>query len=211
MPKAASEILCSNLTQGLHAAAQPLAILRAGLSKDHIDRMRTDELRELAANSAREVERVCALFSCLQQLVMTETIKPDLSATPVLPLLAHVADEVNLLFEEDGMCLNATVPDTCQPVLINSARTLQALTSVLLIVHAVSRAEDTIELIVSLSASAVQVVVRNANPYVGTMNTEASLRMALADANIRSQQGKFSWSAAPFSVQIELPKAPLAQ
>jgi hypothetical protein len=173
--------------------------------------MRTDELRELAANSAREVERVCALFSCLQQLVMTETIKPDLSATPVLPLLAHVADEVNLLFEEDGMCLNATVPDTCQPVLINSARTLQALTSVLLIVHAVSRAQDTIELIVSLSASAVQVVVRNANPYVGTMNTEASLRMALADANIRSQQGKFSWSPAPFSVQIELPKAPLAQ
>jgi hypothetical protein len=35
--------------------------------------------------------------------------------------------------------------------------------------------------------------------------------MAFAEANIRSQQAEFSWSLQPFSVQIELQRAPLAQ
>src|SRR5271156_2137174 len=98
----ASEILCSNLAQGIHAAAQPLAVLLASLSKDNTDRMNSDELRELTASSAAEVERVCSLFSCLQQLVMAESIKPQLSPIPLLPLLAHAADSVNLLFQQDG-------------------------------------------------------------------------------------------------------------
>jgi hypothetical protein len=42
------------------------------------------------------------------------------------------------------------------------------------------------------------------------MDTEASLSMALAEANIRSQQGNLSWSLQPFGVQIELQKAPFA-
>jgi hypothetical protein len=43
------------------------------------------------------------------------------------------------------------------------------------------------------------------------MNVEASLGMAFAEANIRSQQAEFSWTLQPFSVQIELLGAPLAQ
>jgi hypothetical protein len=155
---------------------------------------------------------VCALFSCLQQLVSTESIKPHLSETPLLPLLAHVADGVNLLFEEGGMFIRSMVPDTCQPVLIDRARTLQALSTVLLIAHAVSHPQDTVELIASSSSSnSVQVVVRNLASYVDAMNAEASLSMALAEANIRSQQANFSWSLQPFSVQIELQGAPLIQ
>jgi hypothetical protein len=58
----ASEQFCSNLAQGIHAAAQPLAVLVASLSTDHTDQMNCDELRELAASSAVEVQRVCASF-----------------------------------------------------------------------------------------------------------------------------------------------------
>src|ERR1700751_3870060 len=115
----ASEILCSNLAQGIHAAAQPLTILLASLSKDQTDHMSTGQLRELTANSAVEVRRVCSLFSCLQQLVMADSIKPQLSPTPVLPLLAYAAEGVNLVFQQDEMSLSSTMPDTCQPVLIN--------------------------------------------------------------------------------------------
>src|ERR1035437_3664814 len=95
----AAEILSSNLLEGLHAAAQPLTILRATLDIVHIDGMSRDELRRLTATSAAEVERVCMIFSCLKDLVSTYSIKPDLSATPILPILEHVADGFNLLFE----------------------------------------------------------------------------------------------------------------
>ncbi len=178
--------------------------------------MSVEELRELAASSAHEVERLCTFFSCLQQLVSTESTKPQLCETPIVPLLAHVADGVNLLFKEDKIFLRSIVSEDCQPVLIDKARTLQALSTVLLIAHAVSRPEDTVELIASslssnaASSNAVRVVVQNLTSSVDAMNAETRLSMAFAEANIRSQQAEFSWSLKPFSVRIELQGAPVA-
>src|SRR6202008_930231 len=84
-----SEMLYSNLAQGIHAVAQPLAVLMASLGKAHTDLMNLDELRELTARSAAQVERACSLFGCLQQLVMAESIKPQLSPTFLTPVLAY--------------------------------------------------------------------------------------------------------------------------
>ena len=196
------------MAQGIHAAAQPLAVLLASLSKDHTDQMNSDELRELTASSAVEVQRVCTLFSCLQQLVMTESIKPELSPTPILPLLAYAVDGVNLLFQQDGMALSSVVPDSCPPVLINRTRTLQALSRVLLVVHRLSGAQDEIELITSSSANAVRIVVRNLHLSVAVIDAEARLSIAVAEANMRSQRGGFSLSLQPFTVRIDLPMAP---
>lgn len=206
----APEIFCSNLIQGIHAAAQPLAVLLASLSKGHTEQMNCDELRELIASSAVEVQRVCALFSGLQQLVITESIKPEVSPTPILPLLAYAADGVNLLFQQDGIALSSVVPDTCPPVLINRARTLQALSRVLLVVHRLSGAQDMVELIASSSANAVQIVVRNLRLSVVVIDAEASLSIAVAEANMRSQQAGLCLSLQPFTVRIDLPMAPFA-
>lgn len=203
----AAEILSSNLLEGLHAAAQPLTILRATLDIGQLDGMSMDEFRRLAATSAAEVERVCMIFSCLKDLVSTYSTKPDLSAKPILPILAHVADGFNLLFEGDGMFLRSTVPDTCYPVLIDKVRAVQAFSSVLMIAHAVSRRPDTVELIVSSSPSnAVRVVVQNLNSNLKSISAEASLNMALAESKIRSQQATFTWSLKPFTVQIDFQK-----
>jgi signal transduction histidine kinase len=206
----ASEILCSNLAQGIHAAAQPLAVLLASLSKSHTDQMNFDELRELTASSAVEVQRVCTLFSSLQQLIMAESIKPQLSLTPLPPLLTYAADGLNLLFQQDGISLRSVLPDTCPPVLIHRARTLQALSRVLLIVHGLSRAQDTVELIASASGNAVRIVIQNLNLPAATINAEARLSMAVAEANMRSQQAGLSLNLHPFTVCIELPRAPSA-
>jgi hypothetical protein len=115
-PSPALEILCSNLSHGIHAAAQPLTILLASLSKAHTDRMSTEELRELTASSSEEVQRVCTLFSYLQELVIAESIKPKLSATAILPLLASAVEGVQLLFHKQGILLSSTVPE---PVLLS--------------------------------------------------------------------------------------------
>jgi signal transduction histidine kinase len=203
----ASEILCSSLALGIHAAAQPLTVLRASLSKCNTDRMNSRELRELTASSAVQVQRVCNLFSCLQQLVMAEGIKPQVSPTPILPLLAYAVDGLDLVFEKNGITLSSVVPDTCPPVLIDRARTLQALSRVLLVVHGLSGVRDTVELITSASADAVQIVVRNLHLSVAAIDPEAKLSLAVAEADLRSQQAGLALSLQPFTVCIDLPLA----
>lgn len=205
----ASETLCSNLALGIHAAAQPLAVLQASLSREHTDRMTVGELRQLAASSAVEVQRVCTLFNCLQQLVMAES-EPQLSPMPILPLLADAVDGVSLLFQNDGISLISKMPDTCPVGLIDRSRTLHALSRVLLVAHALSSRHDSVELTASLSAHAVQIAVRNVNSSPNPINTEMTLSVAIAAANIRSQQAAFSYSLRPFEVHIELPQAPFA-
>jgi hypothetical protein len=73
-----------------------------------------------------------------------------------------------------------------------------------------SSAQDTVELIASPSANAVQIIVRNLTLSLAVINAEASLSMAVAEANMRSQQAGLSLSLQPFTVRIELPKAPFA-
>jgi hypothetical protein len=171
--------------------------------------MSTEELRELTASSYEEVQRVCTLFRYLQELVIAESIKPHLSATAIPPLLASAAGAAQVLFHKDGMVLSSTVPEDCPLVFIDGARTLRALSDVLLTAHALSGARDHVELIASSSFHGMQIVVRNLNLSMNATNAEARLSMATAEANIRSQQAGFEWSQQPFKVLIDLPKAPL--
>jgi hypothetical protein len=209
--RSSSELLYSNLSKGLHAAAQPLTILRAGLGMGLAGRLSLAEIRALVATSSVEVERVCDLFDYLQQIVNVAKTKPSLTAALILPLVADATDGVYALFEHDGMALSSMLPDACDPVLIDKMRTHRALSSVLLIVHGLSRERDTVELIVSSSPpNSIRIVVRNLNLYLDALNEASSLSMAIADANIRSQQAGFSWNLQPFSVEIEFQTVQIA-
>jgi len=103
--RSSSEILSSNLSKGLHAAAQPLTILRAGLAMGLASPLSLGELRELAASSYVEVERVCCLFDYLQQLVIVASTKPSLTAAPILPLVADAAEGVSIYSSMTGWSL----------------------------------------------------------------------------------------------------------
>ena len=70
--------------------------------------------------------------------------------------------------------------------------------------------QDVVELIASSSADAVQILVRNLHLSVAGINPEASLSLAVAEADMRSQQAGLSLSLQPFTVRIDLPRAPLA-
>jgi hypothetical protein len=205
--KVATVRLCSNLSKGLHAAAQPLTILRASLCPDNTDRMSKEELRELTARSTIEVERICALFSCLQELVSIESVMPEFEETSILPLLVDVIDGVNLMFEKDGMSLCSILPETVEPVVIDKERTLQALYGVLFVAHTISSSRDIIELIATSSANAVRIVLQNVTSPLSAMDAQSSLNMALAESAIRSQRAGLTWSLQPFSVQIEFQKS----
>ncbi len=200
-----SDSLCLNLSHGLHAAAQPLTILRAGLN--NTDQMSLAELHQLVASSAKEVERICTLFSYIQQLVIDESIKPQIAETQIIPLIDDVVDGLDLLFRESEMTLNITIPDACNTVLIDSVRTRQALSCIMLIAHDVSNSKDTIELTAMSTSQSVQIIVANSNRHPNVLSAEGQLSIALAEANMRNQSGGLDYSLNPFSVCIELPTA----
>jgi signal transduction histidine kinase len=198
-----ADSLCSNLSHGLHAAAQPLTILRASLS--NTDEMTVTDLQLLVENSAREVERVCTLFSYMQQLVTNESLKPRIAETEIISLVDEVTDGLGLLFRESEIELKLVLPDVCNMVAIDSTRTRQALSSVMLIAHAISNIGDTIEVTVTSSSHSVQIIITNSYRNPTILNAEARLSMGLAEANIRNQQGSFQYGLNPFYVCLELP------
>lgn len=199
---------CSHLSQGLHAVAQPLSILRASLSFDQLNQMSPGELRELAGDLSAEVERVCAMFNSMQQLVHTEAAAPHLLAASLLSLLESSIEDVSLLFVDNGITLATKFPAECASVLIDSARTRRAVSTILMLAHEVSHTADSVEFIVTSRPGAIHLTIRNCNADVSCMSGEFKLAMALAEASIRTQQAGFSWHSAPFTVEIELPKAP---
>jgi signal transduction histidine kinase len=198
--------LCSNLALGIHAAAQPLAVLEAGLSKEHTHSMSRNELRHLVTSSAAEVRRVSILFHCMQQLVMAQS-EPPLAPTPIVPLLAEAIDGVQLLFDNDGISLIAQLPASPLLVRIHPSRTLHALSRILLVAHALSQKGQPVELLAAHSNSAVQITIRNNNALPANVSSEIRLSLAVAAANIHSQHAAYSQDLQPFAVHIELPQA----
>ena len=208
VPRTALVTLFSNLSQTLHATAQPLSILRAGMGNEHTEGMSAEDLREIASSSAFAVERVCTLFNYLQHFVSAESTNPELSAIPISTLVAHAVEGVELLFKEGGITLRTRLHDSSLRASINRTCTLEALTSVLLTALGLSRREDTVEVLISTDSDvAVQILMKNVNAKVTALSTEASLAMALAESLFRSEQGTMSWSLRPFTVEIELLRA----
>jgi hypothetical protein len=202
-----SELAWTQLSQGMHAAAQPLTILLASLGKTNTQRMNTNELRDLTESSAVQVQRVCALFRHMQQLLMIQSSEANLFTVSIQPVLAHVVEGVELVFREAGVAISMSFPESCDPVLIDCARTVRALTSLLVLASQTAKAADTVELILTSSSDSVQVVIRNLRSQIKELDAEASLSVAVAEANMRSQQAAFSLRLQPFLVRIELQKA----
>jgi hypothetical protein len=204
------EALIAALLDGMHAVAQPLTILRSSLCEENTRSMGEVEFRKLTVQSADEVERLCSLFSYMQHMLLVESSKPRLESERISTLLLHAIEGMELIFKDAGMLLLCTVPAACPEVLIDRSRTGEALSTVLQVAQSISNTEDTIELVATCSAEAVCVTVSSSRLPVRTLNTEARLRLALVDANIRSQQGKFTWCWQPFSAQIVFLKASIA-
>jgi hypothetical protein len=130
-----------------------------------------------------------------------------LAPTPILPIFTHAIEEAKPLFESSGVTLRATVPDHLPPVVIDGDMTMEAVSSLLALAQGSASPEDTVELVAFTDASeAVQIVVRNENVVIKAPNAEMRLRIALIEANLRSQLAAFSWSLQSFDMQIKLPK-----
>jgi hypothetical protein len=202
-----TEIFYSNLSHTMHAAAQALTVLQLSHNTERLRSMDRDELVKLALSSSQEVERLCIVLGYLQQFVAIQRSNPKLAHVEMAILIADVIEGLHLLFRDAGISLVSLVPNACDPVLINAAKVSHALGAVLLVAYGIAKRKDTVELAVSCLLNTVEIEVRTLGSHMASIDADMSLRLGMAEANIRSQKGIFSWAIEPFYAKISLRKA----
>ena len=204
----AASALHSHLALGLHAFAQPLAILRAKLYLESISRLDATELHELAIDSAGQVERLCTLFNYLQEIVLAETSEAQLAEVSVSEVLEHVVDGVELWFQDAGLILEAALIDSRLSVLADKVKLSEAITSLALLAHGLSKPRETILVSVIRGAACTKISIANKDAGLPTLSAEARLALALVETKLRKQNGTFSYSTQPLEMHVCVPNAP---
>jgi hypothetical protein len=82
---------------------------------------------------------------------------------------------------------------------------MQAISSALKIAASVSSPGDVVELLAKARNGFVELILQNSRINSRPLNSSERLSLALAEANIRSQQGKYDCVEDPLRVFIALP------
>jgi signal transduction histidine kinase len=196
--------LCADMAEGLHALAQPLTILRSAVAAAGLPKVEATSQRRYLDISNQQVERACSLFECLQDLVIAHQTEADCEPFDLLELVAPVIEDQRAVLRSSNIEFCVVVPAVMPLVLGDVARTLQPLFAALKIAASVASPGDAVELSISASNGLVDLVIRNRGVQGRPLNSSERLSLALAEANIRSQQGGYQCSEYPFRVSIQL-------
>lgn len=195
----------THLANGLHAMAQPLTILRSVMVASSVSGLTAVDHRRYLDISSDQVERACVLFHSLQQLVTAKQVQAGCAPVDLSRLLAPVVEGQKEILQASGIDMRVVIPDALPPMLADMDRTLQALFAVLKITASVSSPGDVIELLVSPRNESVELVIQNRNVHIQRLNSSERLSLALAETNIRSQQGQYEFAEDPLRVSMTLP------
>lgn len=195
----------AEMANGLHAMAQPLTILRSTMVACTLPGMTEDNHRRYLDISVEQVERACGLFQSLQQLVLAHQIEAHCTQVDLMEWLAPVMEDQKALLDGSGVTIKVVKSDDLPFLLADKNRMLQALYAALQIAASFSSSGDIIELLVTRKDRFVELIVQNGRTHGRRLNSSERLRLSLAEANIRSQQGEFECTDDPFRVSMELP------
>jgi hypothetical protein len=194
------------LAEGLHAMAQPLTILRSSvpaLATGDLDPAKRQRYGDM---SVRQVQRVCALFDCLQDLVVTAHTPAECAPINLASLVANAAeDRRNAL--QAGVELRVQLPGNLPLALGDASRLHQALAAGFSAASLVAAAGDVIELSATARDRRVEVVLHIDRVNGIRMESQDLLTLRLAHANMVSQQGDYEFTGDPFRLLLALPAA----
>src|ERR1700712_4763416 len=162
LPSGATDlaVFCADLMSATHAMAQPLTVLRTRFDTGLIRRMGLVAFHQLADDTARDVERLCGLFGCLQELIAIESFAPKLMMQNVGHVVAVVVDEMRISFIDAGVILHLQRYSKPFVALMDTVRTHQGLSIVLRVAQQVCGRGDRVDLAVSVAGGFVRISVR---------------------------------------------------
>lgn len=195
----------ANLSEGLHAMAQPLTILRSSVPASAMGGIDTLKQRRYFELSRQQVERACSLFELLQDLVIEHRTDADCAPIELAELLTEIAEDQRIVLQASGIELRIAIPNGLLTVIGDEIRTLQAVQSALKTVVSVSAAGDVVEFLASACGRYVELIIRNDREHGRSLNSSERLSISLSQENILSQQGKYEYSEDPFCTRMALP------
>jgi signal transduction histidine kinase len=193
-----------HLADGLHAMAQPLTVLRSSVAASAVPGITPDRHRRYLDISTQQVERACGLFECLQDLVIARQIEPDHSAVDLNELTGRVVEDQKASLQAADISLSVVKNDSLPPILGDAARTQQAFCAALKIAASISSPGDVIEVQMRVREEWVECILQNRRRHGRNLNSSQHLSLALAETNIRSQQGEYLYVVDPFCVSLAL-------
>lgn len=194
-----------HFANGLHALAQPLTVLRSTVAASIAPGLSATDQRKYLETSVQQIERACHLFQCLQDLVAVGQSPAQCGVVELVDLLRAVGEGQKDLLQESGVDIKVVASEDLRPALGDMDRTLQAVFAALKIAASVSSPGDMIELLVVSRNGETGLTIQNERTHGKYLNASARLSLALAEANMRSQQGGFECVEDPFRVTLTLP------
>jgi hypothetical protein len=195
----------THLAQGLHAMAQPLTILRSIAAAFAAPELAEIERLRYLDISREQVERTCSLFEGLQDLVIAKRHKSNDTSFDLTHLVTALVTDLKSSREVPGAELNVNLPG--KPVVLygDAAWTRQAAGAVLKVGLSLSEPGDVSEVLLEDLGDSAELTVRNSKRRAMPLNSLHLLRLALAETNMRTQNGRYECIADPFCVRLLLP------
>lgn len=195
----------TDLADGLHALAQPLTILRSAVAMLSLADEPEAPRHRCLDISVRQVDRVCSLFTSLQNLVASRLGAADRESLDLKALLTQKVEDTASLFRARGIELALVHANPLPPALGDAQRTEEAISAVLEVALSAASQGDKIEIRTRREGNSVEVIVAGGQERGRSLNSGELLTLAVAKANLLSQHGEYRFSAEPFCVTLALP------
>lgn len=194
-----------NLANGMHAMAQPLTVLRSAVAASTMPGVKAEARQFYLNASAEQVERVCALFREIQEILAAVQNPAECEPIDLSELLAYVAEVQKDLCGTSGVEIKIAGPQSPQLLVGDKQRTLQALLGILKIAVSLSGSGETIEVLTAFHFDGAELTVLNHSPQARNLTPLEQLSLSLAETKIRSQKGNYELFQNPFRVSLKLP------
>lgn len=206
-PQDLSQFL-AHMTEGLHAMAQPLTILRSTIPASAAADVSPAKQQRYLELSVRQVQRACMLFECLQDLVVSSQTQADCVPIDLSVMVAAVARDQREALRELGTELLVLLPGDLPQAVGDATRTRQALLAGLTVAASVSTAGDVIEVGATARDQRVELILQIDRVHGMQLGSQERLNLRLAQTNIVSQRGEYECIEDPFRIRLSLPCMP---
>jgi hypothetical protein len=200
--------LYSELANGLHAMVQPLTIVRGALGALSLSQAVPPEQARYLEMSSAQIDRMCELMSSLQSLLEASQYQADCVTVSIWELIEPILEEIGPVLEQSGVRIVADKPAKPQEpmfAIADPARTESAFRAALKTVASVASRGDVVQVYILPRNGFVDATIQIANRHGKNLSSAHRLSLALAQANIRSQQGVYECIEDPLCISLKLP------
>jgi len=195
--------LCDDFAFTLHAMAQPLTVLRGALGALSLRGASASDANRYVELSNAQVERLCSLMSGMNMLLADFQTEATCTPTNLGELIAAAAETGDGDARRSAARISIAEVDHRIQILADRPRAEDAIRAVLAAVGGVSTPDDEIYLAVDLRDGFADVTVHAMRADEKKLTSVDRLRLMVAEASVRSQQGIFELCSEPLRISLK--------